>query len=192
MARPQPPVVGIFVGGKSIRMGGQAKGLLRAPDGQTILERWVSVCGRAGLDAVLVGDAGPYEQLGVPAIADLVPGRGPLGGLAGLLAARPEAHAVAVACDMPRVTVELLARLAFADSAAAVLAPVENGLYQPLFARYERARVLPLAERQLREDDRSLQKLIRGAGADTFALALEERRQLDDWDTPGDIEDSGK
>jgi molybdenum cofactor guanylyltransferase len=187
MRRSIAPVVGIFVGGKSSRMGGQPKGLLRAPDGGTILERWSSLCQRAGLTAVLVGDAAPYAHLGITAVADAAPGRGPLAGLAGLLEARAETHAVAVACDMPHVTGALLERLAFADGGAAVLAPIEDGLYQPLFARYERARVLPLAKAQLAGDDTSLQKLIRTAGADAFALSADERRQLADWDAPGDV-----
>jgi molybdopterin-guanine dinucleotide biosynthesis protein A len=187
MPRANAPVVGIFVGGQSIRMGGQPKGLLRAPDGRTILERWLWLCEGAGLAPVLVGDATPYAHLGLPAVADVAAGRGPLAGLAALLAARAETHAVAVACDMPHVTPALLERLAFADSAAAVLAPIEDGLYQPLFARYERARVRPLAEAQLAGDDTSLQKLIRSAGADPFPLSAEERRRLADWDAPGDV-----
>ncbi len=181
-----PPVVGIFVGGASSRMGGHPKGLLRAPDGRPIVERWRGLCESLELPCVLVGAAAAYAGLGLDAIADARAGRGPLGGLTALLAARPETHAVAVACDMPYVTEALLARLAGDDDGAAVLAPFEDGLYQPLFARYERARVLPVAQRQLDEGDTSLQKLIRTAGAHPFPLSDAEKRQLADWDEPAD------
>jgi molybdopterin-guanine dinucleotide biosynthesis protein A len=185
--RDAPPPLAIFVGGASRRMGGQPKGLLRAAGGGSIVERWRALATAVGLPSVLVGDAGAYAHLGLETIADEIPGAGPLAGLVGLLRSRPETEVVAVACDMPYVTADLLKRLAFSESDAAVLAPRRDDRYEPLFARYARARVLPLAERQLAGADRSLQKLLRDAGAEPFRLSDEEWAQLADWDEPADV-----
>jgi len=180
------PLLAIFVGGAARRMGGRPKGLLRAPDGRSIVERWRDVGAEAGLPSVLVGDARAYEHLGMDSVDDQMADAGPLGGLCGLFLARTEPQIVAVACDMPFVTADLLRRLAFDDCDAAVLSPQRDGRYEPLFARYDRARVLPLAERQLAGGDRSLQKLLRDAGARDFVLSDEEWPLLDDWDQPAD------
>jgi molybdopterin-guanine dinucleotide biosynthesis protein A len=180
------PLLGIFVGGASSRMGGAPKGLLRLPTGETIVERWRALARELGLAAVLVGNPGPYAGLGLDNVEDARRGGGPLSGLVGLLRARADARVVAVACDMPFVTAPLLSRLAFSSSASAVLAPARDGLFEPLFARYERARVLPLAEAQLGTGDLSLQRLLRAAGAEPFEVAADEWRQLVDWDEPTD------
>lgn len=185
-AKAALPVVGIFVGGASSRMGGHPKGLLHGPSGETIVGRWQRLCEEVGLPFTLVGDAGTYAHLGIDNVPDERPGQGPLGGLVGLLTARAEPQIIAVACDMPYVTADLLRRLAVEPSDRAVVAPREGALYQPLFARYEAARVLPLARRQLDQGDGSLQRLLRTVGAAPFALSEEEARLLADWDEPAD------
>jgi molybdenum cofactor guanylyltransferase len=183
-ASSPPPLVGIFVGGASSRMGGRPKGLLRAPDGESIVQRWRSLAKAVGLPSVLVGSAGAYTHLGIETVDDDLAGAGPLGGLVGLLKSRPEIQVVAVACDMPYVTADLLKRLAFCPLDAPVIAPWRDGRYEPLLARYERARVLPFAERQLVGGDRSLQKLLRDAGAQGLPMSEDEWPLLADWDEP--------
>jgi molybdopterin-guanine dinucleotide biosynthesis protein A len=187
MTSAQPPVVGLFVGGAARRMGGAAKGLLAAPTGETIVERWRTLCRTVGLGCVLVGEAEAYAALGIERVADARPGAGPLGGLVGLLRAQSEAPVVAVACDMPYVTEALLRRLALSASTAAALAPWRADLFEPLFARYDPARVLPIAERQLAGDDLSMQRLLRDAGAERFPLSDDEWPLLADWDEPSDV-----
>jgi molybdopterin-guanine dinucleotide biosynthesis protein A len=186
-APPPAPVVGIFVGGAARRMGGQPKGLLPAPGGAPIVERWRALAAAVGLRCVLVGGAEPYAALGIATVADARAGAGPLGGLVALLRAQPAPRAIAVACDMPYVTAALLERLAYDAPDAAVLAPERDGRFEPLFARYDCAAVLPLAERQLDSDDLSLQKLLRLAGARPLAVSPDEWPQLADWDEPGDL-----
>jgi molybdopterin-guanine dinucleotide biosynthesis protein A len=177
-------VAGIFVGGQSRRMGGHPKGLLRAPDGGTIIERTVSVARKAGLPVVLVGDARPYQELGLEALGDATRGIGPLGGLIALLRRAPVA--VAIACDMPFVTTELIAKLAASPSEAAVVAPWRHGMWQPLFARYDASRVLPVAEARAAEGASSLQGLLDALGAEALGLSSDEEEALRDWDTPDD------
>jgi molybdopterin-guanine dinucleotide biosynthesis protein A len=185
-------LVGIFVGGGSRRMGGRPKGLLPAPDGSgSLVERLVRVAREALADGepVLVGGAEPYAALALPALTDQPPGSGPIGGLIALLAAAGRRPAIALACDLPAIRPELVARLAHEAPAAAALAPRMQGRWQPLVARYDPPRALAAARGALAAGRRSLQAVFDalGAGAAELALDAEERATLDDWDEPADV-----
>lgn len=182
-----PVHLGIFVGGASLRMGGRPKGLLVAPSGEPIAVRWARIGRELGLRPVLVGDASAYSHLALPSLADEGEHAGPLGGLVSLLVHAGAEPAVAVACDMPLVTPQLLARLAGSTSDAAIVAARREGLWEPFFARYEAARVLPLAEERLGRGALGLQGLLDEAGCTALELSPEEEALLADWDAPADI-----
>ena len=175
-------LAGIFVGGRGARMGGAVKGLLRGPGGEPLVVAIAAAAREAGLEPVLVGAREEYAALGLATVAD-VADAGPLGGLVALLEAAHGARAVAIACDMPHVTTALLARLASGPDAP-VLAPKRDGRWEPLFARYDAARVLPVARARLARGELALQGLLDEVGAAELATNAEERDALDDWDTP--------
>jgi molybdopterin-guanine dinucleotide biosynthesis protein A len=180
-------LAGIFVGGASTRMGGRPKGLLVTAGGDTIVDRWRAVLKDAGVTRiVLVGSHAAYTHLAPEMLHDSPPGIGPLGGLVALLARAGDGDAIAVACDMPSVSVGLVTRLLTAPRAP-VVAPRIEGRWEPLFARYDAGRVRALAEAQTRERDHSLQRLLTRAGAAELPLLADEARQLRDWDRPEDM-----
>jgi molybdopterin-guanine dinucleotide biosynthesis protein A len=123
----------------------------------------------------------------VDAVADEPPGVGPLGGLLSLLRRADPAPAFALACDMPFVSRSLLARLLGASGRAPIVAPRRGDRWEPLCARYDPARVLPLARKLLASEDHSLQRLLDTAGAAALPLSDEERAELCDWDEPQDV-----
>jgi molybdopterin-guanine dinucleotide biosynthesis protein A len=168
-------------------MGGRPKGLLKAPDGRPIVERWAGILTELGVPFVLVGEAGAYAQIAAEKVADEPPGIGPLGGLAALLRRAGPAPALALACDMPFVSRALIERLRDAPAHAAIVAPRRKGRWEPLCARYDSSRVLPIALSQVLSGERSLQALLHRAGAAELPLSPAEEDELDDWDTPGDI-----
>lgn len=201
--------VGVFVGGAARRMG-QPKGLLQAPDdapreGRSLVERLRSEA-RAALSSltgpelaatfgsaptfVLVGQRPEYDVLGFPSLPDAAPDRGPLGGLVALLE-HAERHGfdatLALACDLPFVTAQLLARLLTEHTSAAICAPRPDGIWQPLCARYSVGAVLPLARDALERGELSLQRLLRSVDAAELALSPREAAELTDWDTPDDV-----
>jgi len=184
--------LGIFVGGKSRRMGSRPKGLLLAPEGEHPLLSILLEAGEAaGLECVLVGDATAYAELApaVPRLADDPAGHGPLGGLRALLLHAGDAPALAVACDMPHVGVEALVQLRDAASDAPVVAPRrgEDAPWEPLFARYDAPRVLLAVEDALAADRRSLQALFRSLEVAELPLTPAVLDALRDWDTPEDV-----
>lgn len=175
-------------------MGGAPKGLLPSPSGEPIVTRLASLLAGAGLDVVLVGRHEAYAALGLSQIPDAPGIEGPLAGLVALLAHAEAAHAVrtsaskhviAVACDMPFVTASLVARLLEAPPAA-ITAPRIDGRWQPFFARYDAARVLPVAREHASRGVFALQRLFDACEAKALELSPEHARDLDDWDRPED------
>jgi molybdopterin-guanine dinucleotide biosynthesis protein A len=179
-------VAGIFVGGQSQRMGGRPKGLLVAPSGETIVERWRRLFEALGVASVLVGAHDAYASVAIPAIADEPSGIGPLGGLVALLTRAQGEGAIAVACDMPYVSQALVGKLALHPSPADVLAPRHGRIWEPLFARYRGALPLEKAKERARRGDYSLQGLLEDLAAEPLPLLDDEMRELRDWDSPED------
>ena len=178
-------IAGIFVGGRATRMGGVAKGLLLAPDGEPIVVRTRRLLEDAGATCVLVGRHPAYADLGLETLPDDPEADGPLAGLLALLErAHPmDAHAIAVACDMPLLERGLLGRLIHAPSAG-IVAP-RRAFWEPFFARYEPS-VLAVARAYARSGGKKLQLLFEQAGARALALTAEEDATLVDWDLPAD------
>jgi molybdopterin-guanine dinucleotide biosynthesis protein A len=119
MTTEAPPTLGlVLAGGLARRMGGGDKPMLRIA-GITILERVLARL-RPQCDGIVInanGDPARFATLGVPVVADTVPGFvGPLAGiLAGLewaAAQRPDVADVAsVPGDCPFLPADLVARL---------------------------------------------------------------------------------
>ncbi len=179
-------LAGVFVGGGGTRMGGLPKGLLRTAGGVTLVERLHGLLVSVGAEVVLVGASDAYAALGFESIADEPRGVGPIGGLGGLLRRAAGAPTLALACDMPYVSAALLARLASAPPAP-VVAPKRDGRWEPLCARYDPARVLPVLSRLLAARRHALQAVLDEAGAVALPLSDDEAMELRDWDVPSDL-----
>jgi molybdopterin-guanine dinucleotide biosynthesis protein A len=180
-------IAGVFVGGAGRRMGGCAKGMLQAPEGGTLVERWVETLRRAGVVRVLlVGRHAGYRTFGLETIDDEPSGVGPLGGLIALLQRAGPSRALALACDMPFVSPRLVRRLISAP-AAPIVAPTRAGIWEPLCAIYDAPVVLPEALRRVATGQFSLQPLLTESGAIALPFDGDEADSLRDWDTPEDV-----
>jgi molybdopterin-guanine dinucleotide biosynthesis protein A len=133
---------------------GQDKALLPflgRPLVQRVLERVAPLA-----DEILVTTNNPeaYRFLGVPLLADALPGRGALGGLYTALRAASNAKVVVIACDMPFVNPDLLQSemdLLHTSGADLVIPQLEGGL-EPFHAAYRKERCLPEIEWALMAD----------------------------------------
>ncbi|HEX6272096.1 MAG TPA: NTP transferase domain-containing protein [Polyangiaceae bacterium] len=190
---PGALAVGLFVGGRGSRFGGLAKGNLRTPDGARLIERLETICRAAlpGAPLLLVGERAEYADLGLETLADTPAGIGPLGGLCSLVArAAEQGHdaVLALACDLPFVTAELVKRLATENDDADALAPREGGLWYALSARYS-VRIRRALDDAVLAREHSLQKLFArlGSAARRLEVGPEELAELRDWDCPDDL-----
>lgn len=135
----------VLAGGESRRMG-RPKALLPL-DGVTLIE-WVVARLRPELAELLVAARSPDQippSLHAHLVRDVHPGTGPLAGIeAGLVSARHEI-VVAVACDMPWVTADLVRRLVTAVAGHDAAVPRVDGRPEPACAAYRRRAAPALA-----------------------------------------------
>ncbi len=130
---------------------GADKALLRLPSGgPTLIERVVTAARTVTDDVVIVAeDAGRLPPMDVRTVPDAIAGAGPLAGLvAGFEAAR-RPDILALACDVPYLSVPLLAWMAALPrtwDALVPYAPNEDGEtgWEPLHAIYTRACLAPM------------------------------------------------
>ena len=124
-----PALVAVLAGGRGRRLGGAKPTAVLG--GRPLVEWPLAAAREAGLEAVVVAKAAtPLPALEAPVWIEPDEPSHPLAGLVFALE-RAGAPIVAVACDMPHVGSELLARLAGADGTAAARADL------PFPARYE-------------------------------------------------------
>ncbi|WP_434384876.1 molybdenum cofactor guanylyltransferase [Melittangium boletus] len=172
----QEVTLAVIAGGRGVRLGGVAKGLLEV-EGRAVVERVLALGALVG-DVVLVANVpGPYARFGVRTVGDEVPERGAPGGVHAALAAARTAWVLAVACDMPFVTeaavrVLLGARGPDMDAVAFTVA----GRVEPLLAVYRQSLASAWGE-ALRAGEPSLRALL--AQCQTRLLPEDALRAVD-------------
>ncbi len=109
--------------------------------GETLLERQVRLLSRVCRQVEVVGQGGEAAGANRQFLTDLIPSRGPLGGIyTGLAQTRTEFN-LFIACDIPFLESRFLtslSRLAFQTQADITLPEDRQGRLQPLCAIYRR------------------------------------------------------
>lgn len=182
--------IGILVGGLGSRLGGAAKGLLRLPNGRTIVEHLTSQARAVAPEAplYLLGNRDEYGGLSIPALPDDPTNVGPLGGLHGLLK-QPCDEVLLLGGDLPYLTASVMRRLLTADLGNAVAAATGNPpRWEPMLSRYRVPAALPVVREQLQRKEYGLFSLLDRLGATALVLSGDDASEIADWDTPEDIE----
>lgn len=137
----------ILAGGKSARFGSD-KSLLTL-NGELIVHRLASQCRPlCGEVIILCGRQEKFHLDGVRELPDVLPNRGPLGGLyTGMLHSRAELF-LTVACDMPLFDPRLAAKLLRECAGYDACVPINAGRPEPLCAAYRRS-ALPVIHEML-------------------------------------------
>jgi molybdopterin-guanine dinucleotide biosynthesis protein A len=118
-------------------------------------------------------EKGPWKG-----VCDLVPGKGPLGGLQAALDAMSTEWLLVLAVDMPDMTQDFLERLAAVAQPRGVV-PFVGGLYQGLAAIYPRT-IRNIVDEAVAGEDRSLQALVGRA----LEMGLVDAMPVADADKP--------
>lgn len=177
-ATARAPVAGLLLtGGRSRRMGFD-KALLMV-DGQPNAVRLAGVLRRVAAGPLL--EVGPGRS-GLPSVEEERPGEGPLVALAAgsraLAGLGWHGASLLLACDLPRLSAEVLAVLAAWPSEGSVV-PLLAGAPQPLCARWSPSD-LEVARRLAAQGRRAMQDLL----AETGPVLL----RPGEWLGPGDAE----
>lgn len=181
--------IGVLVGGQGSRLGGVAKGLLRLPNGETIVEHLIAQVRVAAPNAALwlLGDRPEYRGLPLPSLGDDPPEVGPLGGLHALLE-QPYEEVVLIGGDLPHLTASLIGRLLAVELKDAVAAKTGTPpRWEPMLSRYRVSTTLPVVKEHLRVGALGLFALLNRLNAAALVLSADEARELSDWDTPEDL-----
>ncbi|MTI33485.1 molybdenum cofactor guanylyltransferase [Xanthovirga aplysinae] len=96
----------ILAGGRSSRMG-KDKALLSL-NGKLFMEYIIEAIESLTSNIIIIGQEEEYEQFGYPVYSDLIPGRGPLGGIYTGLYYSANSSNLILSCDIPCVTSDLL------------------------------------------------------------------------------------
>ena len=189
----------VLAGGRAARLGGADKASVELA-GTTLLERALAATPDAA-EVVVVGDEVPTSRP-VTWTRENPPGGGPAAGLlAGVDAfTRPPDLVCVLAVDMPRVTVDTVARLSAAatdldasgQSVDGAVLVDGSGRRQPLAAVYHRS-ALETARPRDREDEAGLPAHVLVAGmrlAEVPAVG-EEARDVDTWADLADLAGPG-
>jgi molybdopterin-guanine dinucleotide biosynthesis protein A len=166
----------ILAGGGARRFGGREKATLPV-GGMRLVDRQLAAFDSLGMDVVAVVDrAARAEGWRVSPVVDLVPGAGPLGALFTALSQPGVTRVLAVACDMPFVTPELLAHVASRLEGADAAVPLVEARYQPLCAAYASS-CAPVFEAALGAGQRAVTQAL--AGLRVHDITAEELAGLD-------------
>jgi molybdopterin-guanine dinucleotide biosynthesis protein A len=140
-------------------MGGD-KGLLPV-DGKPMIQHIVERLAPL-FEEVLIsgGTADKYRFLGAPVVPDEAPDQGPLGGLLAALQAARSPLCLVVACDIPNVSPELVARMLGEAEGVDAVVPATDGLLEPLCAVYRKT-LVPWVREALARGERGVRSIYR-------------------------------
>jgi molybdenum cofactor guanylyltransferase len=143
----EPISAAILAGGQSSRMG--ANKALMQVGGRPIVERVIDQVRPLADDLVLIANtATDYAHLGLPIFPDLLPGRGPLGGLYTAITQAQHAHTLVTSCDLPFLSPSLLRFLIDLREGWDVVVPLDReGYPQGLHAVYGKGCLEPIRRR---------------------------------------------
>lgn len=162
------PTLIVLAGGRGLRFGGLAKGLIRLANNETVVESLLKLA--TGPAFVVTNEPEWYERLEVPLVADLVPDKGAPGGVVTGLAIAPTEWVTVVACDMPFVTVQMLERLSERRRPGVdVVCFTREGQLEPLVGFYRRTLCFDWAPRL--EGNPSLRELLLSTRLETLEAA---------------------
>lgn len=160
-SRRKQSVTGIVLaGGKSRRMGGHNKALLKIGD-RCIVESVCDILSSVLTQVILITNTpDEFRFLNLPMYTDIVPDRGSLGGLYTGLLRCSGCFGFLVGCDMPFLNERVIAYMLGKVPGYDVVIPRINAHVEPLHAIYSK-RCLPHLEKLINDRDLSIINLFK-------------------------------
>lgn len=149
----------LLAGGESRRMGTDKASLKYG--GEPLWERQLRLLRGLELQALWVSarTRPAWCPHATEVVLDESPSRGPLSGIAGAFARIATSHLLALAVDMPRMSLEHLNKLRSLISPGSGVIPVNDGWFEPLCAIYP-VQAAAEAARILTQSDTSMQRFV--------------------------------
>jgi molybdopterin-guanine dinucleotide biosynthesis protein A len=150
----------ILAGGKSSRLGRNKA--LQVIEGKSLIQWVIDRLASLSTEIIIAtaqGEAIPCSStVKIKTVADIYPGKGPLGGIHVGLTASSSPQAIVASCDIPFVSVGLLKYMTQICSAFDIVIPRIKDEIEPLCAVYSKNCLAPIQE-LLEQDERQIRKL---------------------------------
>lgn len=141
----------ILAGGKNRRMGTH-KAFLRIGEKTIIEDIFAKFKGIFKEIIIVANETERFDFLGAKVVADIIPLKGPLGGIYTGLLSSNSLYNFVVACDMPFINQNLVRHILEETGGYDVTVAEYNGRLQPLCAIYSKNCIEPI-EKQLSKDN---------------------------------------
>lgn len=147
----------VLSGGKSSRMG-QDKGLALFHN-KPMITYLLDALDKLNLSIKIVANSEEYNTLGYTIVKDVVPEKGPIGGLFTAFHYTQAEFVFLISCDMPFITPEIISKIiAEVDNHEVTVATIQNKI-NPLFAIYNTS-LKKLVEKRIADGNLKMQQLI--------------------------------
>jgi molybdopterin-guanine dinucleotide biosynthesis protein A len=140
----------ILAGGKSRRMGSD-KGLVNFK-GEPMISHILRVLDKLNMPTSIISGNKDYIKFGKPVHQDVIPEKGPLGGLYTALEFSSAPMLILLACDMPSINSESLKRLIALATSCKMVVSTDGKELSPLFACYPQSLKIAVKEVILRDE----------------------------------------
>lgn len=168
----------ILSGGKSKRIFAD-KPFLKI-DQKAIIEREIEILSTIFARIIIVTNSpDKYRYLKLDLISDLIPGKGPLGGIYSGLTVSEDQHNFVLSCDLPFLNANLISYMKELTGQHDVIVPKRNGFLEPLHAIYSKD-CLTSIKKHLDENDLRIQSFFSDANVKYI-----EKTELERFDPEG-------
>ena len=161
----------ILAGGKSRRMGSD-KGLVNFK-GEPMILHIIRVLEKLKMPTSIISSNKAYVKFGKPVYQDLIPDKGPLGGLYTALELSSSPMIILLACDMPSINVNALSRLIEMATSGKMVVSTDSRQISPLLACYPRS-LKKTVKKALLEDELKMLDFVSNQSYKILDLAVEE------------------
>ncbi len=134
----------------------------------------------------LVSSIEQYAVFGLEQLEDLIPDKGPVGGIYTALTHSETDDVIIVSCDVPLITSELLELLVEDRSDADVVQLATRSHTMPLVAKYKK-KVAPVFLKKIQENQLRLTQVFKELKVKTIVVSEEQERQLQNINTPEEL-----
>jgi len=125
----------ILAGGKSSRMGTD-KGLVIV-DGKPMIQHIINEIEQLNVPIYIVTNNIAYEQFKLPIIKDIIPDKGPLGGILTALSHSKTSKNVLLSCDTPFITTHIIEKLLLESAQSEITISKFKDKLHPLIGIYD-------------------------------------------------------
>lgn len=173
-----------MAGGKSTRMGVN-KGLCIVHN-DNFIDVIINSLKNISEKIILVSSVEEYDIFSIKRIEDVMPDKGPVGGIYTALNKSETEDNIIISCDVPLITSKVLNLLVNDSSNADVVQLADQNRNMPLIAKYKK-RLTPFFRKKIDNNELKLNRILKELNVKTIRVSAEQEKQLQNINTPEEL-----